>query len=325
MLSLPDFRYKQIAVHLAGGQGERLRFRADNIIIENAEGKVIFQNSCHRLFALFIIGEISLTSVAIRNAVAFMFPLILMNRNMKVIARINCAAEGNTLLRKKQYSPGEKEIAIARRIVRLKIRNQCRLLRDLRYRSKEDNEAIKALEQINPLNADSIESLLGMEGNGSKIFFTSYFRVMSWQRRAPRCKTDIYNLLLDMGYTYLFNFMDAMLSLYGFDLYCGVYHRFFYQRKSLVCDMVEPFRCIIDRRLRKAYNLRQIDPADFFMENGCCRLAWKAQNKYIKLFFKDILSEKEKIFIFCQEYYRWFIRDKPMDLFPNYEIGSIAE
>ena len=96
-------------------------------------------------------------------------------------------------------------------------------------------------------------------------------------------------------------------------------------RKSLVCDMVEPFRCIIDRRLRKAYNLRQIDPADFFMENGCCRLAWKAQNKYIRLFFKDILSEKEKIFIFCQEYYRWFIRDKPMDLFPNYEIGSIAE
>ena len=140
-----------------------------------------------------------------------------------------------------------------------------------------------------------------------------------------RSEKDIYNLLLDMGYTYLFNFMDAMLSLYGFDLYCGVYHRFFYQRKSLVCDMVEPFRCIIDRRLRKAYNLRQIDPADFFMENGCCRLAWKAQNKYIKLFFKDILSEKEKIFIFCQEYYRWFIRDKPMDLFPNYEIGSIAE
>ena len=64
--------------------------------------------------------------------------------------------------------------------------------------------------------------------------------------------------------------------------------------------MVEPFRCIIDRRLRKAYNLRQIDPADFFMENGCCRLAWKAQNKYIRLFFKDILSEKEKIFIFVR-------------------------
>lgn len=57
MLTYPDFSYKQVAIHTSGGNGERLRFRADNIIIEDKKGNIIFQHSCHRLFALFIIGE----------------------------------------------------------------------------------------------------------------------------------------------------------------------------------------------------------------------------------------------------------------------------
>ena len=38
MMSLPDFRYKQVIVHVAGGSGERLRFLADNIVLEDKEG-----------------------------------------------------------------------------------------------------------------------------------------------------------------------------------------------------------------------------------------------------------------------------------------------
>ena len=86
MLSLPDFKYKQTAVHIAGGSRERLRFKADNIVIEDDDGKIIFQHSCHRLFALFIIGDTTLTTPAIHHAVNFGFPIIIMNRNMKVVA-----------------------------------------------------------------------------------------------------------------------------------------------------------------------------------------------------------------------------------------------
>ena len=113
-----------------------------------------------------------------------------------------------------------------------------------------------------------------------------------------------------------------MLSLYGFDLYCGVLHRFFYQRMSLVCDIVEPFRCIIDRRVRKAHNLGQIKESDFFTYNGRLNLEWEKQAKYVQLFFKDILSEKESIFSFCQRYYRWFVREMPIAGFPVFKIGE---
>jgi CRISPR-associated protein Cas1 len=178
------------------------------------------------------------------------------------------------------------------------------------------------LQQITPDNASEVQELLGMEGSASKIFFPAYFRQLNWKRREPRTKRDINNLLLDIGYTYIFNFIEAMTAIYGFDIYCGVYHTFFYQRKSLICDMVEPFRCIIDQRLRKAHNLNQIDSDDFFVKNSQYMLKYKSQSKYTKLFMKDILEHKKEIFLYIQSYYRWFIKDKPQDQFPVFTIAG---
>ena len=320
MMSYPDFKYKQIAVHIAGGSRERLRFRADNILIEDENGKVIFQHSCHRLFALFIIGEMSLTSAAIKHAVAFAFPVILMNHNLKVYAKINCGAEGNTLLRAKQYASGDRNLFIAKMLIRQKIDNQIALIKNVRHLAADDKQAVHFLNTFDLEKAENIHEIMGVEGNASRIFFATYFRTMDWKRREPRCKRDIYNLLLDIGYTYLFHFVEAMLTLYGFDLYCGVLHSFFYQRKSLVCDIVEPFRCIIDQRLRKAYNLGQIHTDDFFVQDMQYHLQWKQQAAYTKLFMKDILENKEAIFKFCQKYYRWFIKDADLAEFPVFKI-----
>ncbi len=320
MLSFPDFNYKQIAIHIAGGSGERLRFRADNIFIQDKEEKVLFQHSCHKMFALFIIGEVSLTSVAIRKSSAFSFPIILMNRNLRVYTKINCAAEGNTLLRFRQYTDKARATRTAQELISQKLNNQAALLQSLRYRSEKDKEAEKFIKSLRPRDVNGTRELMGLEGVASHLFFETYFRPLGWTRREPRCKRDIYNLLLDIGYTYLFHFVEAMLSLYGFDLYCGVLHTFFYHRKSLVCDIVEPFRCIIDRRLRKAYNLRQINPEDFSLDNHQYRLNWGKQEHYSKLFLKDILENKEAIFRFCQAYYRWVMQEKPIEEFPKFEI-----
>lgn len=321
MLSLPDFRYKQIIVHIVKRKAEKLRFRADNILIEDENKKVILQHSCHRIFALFIVGDISLTSVVAKYAVKYGFPIIMMNDSMKVYVRINCKADGNTLLRIRQYT-GQNNLEIARKIVSLKINNQISLLESLRYKSQDDKNAIKKIKEINLFQASSSNQLMGLEGMASKIFFAAYFRPLNWQRREPRCRRDIYNLLLDIGYTHLFNFIEGLLSLYGFDVYCGVYHTFFYQRKSLVCDLIEPFRCIIDRRLRKAYRLKQISEEDFQFHHFQYQLSWDKQGKYIQLFWKDILEEKENIFLFIQSYYRWLMKDKELLEFPQYELNE---
>ena len=321
-MSWPDFKYKQIIIHKTIGEKERLRFRADNLVIEDEEGNVIVQQSCHKIFAVFIVGDTTLTSVIIKKSVAFSFPIILMNHNFKVVSRINCAAEGNTLLRRIQYDPSFDNLFVAKELIRQKINNQRNLLSSLRYLSQDDKYVIAKLKEVDVSSANDIHELMGIEGSASKLFFSAYFRPLGWQRREPRCKRDIYNLLLDIGYTYLFNFIEAMLCLYGFDLYQGVLHTNFYQRKSLVCDIVEPFRCIIDKRLRKAYNLGQIDESDFFFSKGQWSLEYKNQEKYTKLFVRDLMDEKERIFIYCQTYYRWLMKKKSATEFPVFNISE---
>lgn len=321
MLSLPDFRYKQVVVHFAGGKRERLRFRADNLLIQDEDGNTILQHSCHRVFALFIVGEISLTSVVVQKALQFGFSIILMKRNFRVVARINAAADGNTLLRMKQYgiSP-ERKMRIACELIEQKRRNQAALLQGLRYKSDADKAALAFVREIPLEQAQDVRTLMGMEGLASREFFSAYFRPLGWRRREPRCKRDVSNLLLDIGYTYLFNFVESMLLLYGFDTYCGVLHTLFYHRKSLICDIVEPFRCVIDLRIRKAHNLGQINAEDFVSSKGTFSLPWKNQEKYTRLFLKDILARKEDIFKFCRDYYRWFAQEKDFSAFPKFEI-----
>ncbi len=320
MMSRPDFLYKQVIFYLVT-EKEKLSFRGDNLVIEDSQKQVKLQHSCHRAFALFIVGNITLTSVILKKSKVFGFPIFLLNSNFHLDTVIGNSADGNTLLRKKQYAAQGFEYPIAKKLIRQKILNQAALLSKNRPPSRWDRRAAAVLRDLADDLPSSRDLLLGKEGAASRLFFKVYFKNIGWVRREPRCRNDIPNLLLDIGYTYLFNFMECLLALYGFDLFCGVYHTFFYHRKSLVCDMVEPFRCIIDHRLRKAYALSQISEDDFFFDRDHWELKYNRQMHYVRLFMKDIMEHKEELFLFVRRYYLWFMSEMRSDeKFPIFEI-----
>lgn len=130
---------------------------------------------------------------------------------------------------------------------------------------------------------------------------------MDWMGRYPRTKIDKNNVLLDMGYTFLFHFIEALLLLYGFDVYEGFYHTRFYQRKSLVCDVEEPFRPIIDEAIRKAYNLGQISDKDFGFANGGYFLKGESIKKFSTIFARAILAQKEEIYDYVRDFYGYIL------------------
>ena len=173
MLSLPDFKYKQLLVYNAiENEDERLKFKLDNIVVEDKEGKIKMQHSMHRVFSLFVIGPMSFTNYAVKKAKQFGFPIIMMSQNLHVDAYFNNRADGNFLLRKKQYIYSDEfNLEIAKKLIQLKINNQIRLLKSLRYRSEELNQSISTLENINIINAENSYELMGYEGNASKLFF----------------------------------------------------------------------------------------------------------------------------------------------------------
>ncbi len=89
-------------------------------------------------------------------------------------------------------------------------------------------------------------------------------------------------------------------------------------RKSLVCDIIEPFRTIIDTSVKKGINLKQIKEEDFKVINYQYKLKYEKTSDYIKIFMQAILKEKDEIFKYIQFYYRAFMKNKPIDEYPNY-------
>lgn len=318
MLNASDFKKKQI-IFLFTNAGEKLSFSNDNIIVKDKDGKIKFQTTCYRVFMVCVIGNISITSGLIQRSKKFGFSICLMSTTFKVYEVIGARMEGNTLLRKHQYE--YEQNYIGRKIEQNKIINQKNALKCIRNKNDYIKEGIELLNEMSLKLENDMDYLetLGIEGNAARVYFPRMFDNSKWQGRKPRIKNDYINVTLDIGYIMLFNIVDAMLQVYGFDTYYGVFHRCFYMRKSLVCDVMEPMRPIIDYKIRKAINLNQCKKDDFeqFDKRWC--LKYKKNPEYIQFLMEAILEYKEDIFLYIQNYYRFFMKNRDENI-PFFEI-----
>lgn len=320
MIDKGEFEKKQIIFYFPAN-GDKMSFRNDNMLITDGNGKIKFQSTCYRIFLVFVAGDTTITTGLLQRANKFGFSLCLMNRNLKVYKHISARMEGNTLLRRYQYA--YNDLDLAKYIVANKIANQKAALMKIRRKNPTIKEAIDMLEKhLLMLGSKTMDlnGIMGIEGSAARCYFPQIFSNTIWKSRKPRIKTDYLNACLDIGYTILFNIIDGLINVYGFDEYCGVLHRSFYMRKSLVCDLMEPFRPIVDWIIRKAINLEQFKKEDFQVSNGKYQLDWKKSGKYTQIFLEGILEYKTEIFLYVQGYYRSFMKHKTIEEFPVFQL-----
>lgn len=319
MLSRNDYMFKKIIIVFTY-KGEKFRIQNDNLIVEDNNGEIILQSTGYRIFSLWIVGNYNITTPLIKRAKKFGYSIFLFSHSFRIIESFCIPLEGNTLLRQRQYY-NKNNFEIAKHLVKNKIENQISALCKSNLNSlilKNVNE--KLFEYYTKANdVEDDKSLLGIEGSASRLYFSTLFVGQEWKGRRPRVKHDINNCLLDLGYTLLFSFLEAMLKCYGFDSYIGVYHKIFYKRKSLVCDIIEPFRPIIDYQIVKMNNLSMIDENDFATRNFQVTLNYKNSKKYVGYLMKAILDNREEMFLYIQKYYRSFMKNRNISEFPLYK------
>lgn len=320
MLSYPDFQEKQLVfITCEWGVKSRLSIRNRNIVYEK-DGEVSAKVSIYKIFILFIIGDISLTSRFIGTCREYGVGIVMLKNNLSVMCEILSQAEGNSLLRYRQYTQSpEESLTDAKILVIHKILNQRKLLKTL---GDIDKEWDKNLIKNKVLSVQDRYELMGIEGQYAKLYFTGYLGDIGWIRRTPRAKIDILNILMDIGYTYLFNFIEALLRVHGFDSYKGFYHQLFFARKSLACDLMEPLRPLIDREIRKMYTLNRINEKDFKVKQGVYELPWQKSTKYNQIFMEVIMHNKEYIFQYIRSYYRYVMSKEEDKVFPQYQIKT---
>lgn len=302
-----------------------LRVNSGELMLEELEGdkkKTLTKFPFQKLLALFIIGHITVTTPLIDKCKKYGVALVVMKPNLRPVFFLANSAEANYLLRKKQFEYSTEDLSIAKCIVYNKVLNQKAALSKTR---KKDSYTVDAIKQCDAAldtlpDIDEYNQLMGLEGTVAKTYFSAYYQNQNWKGRHPRMKSDVLNVTLDIGYSILFNFMESFIRMFGFDLYVGVYHRLWFKRKSLVCDLMEPFRCIIDHATLLAFNRKQFSEKDFKLIKQEYHLKYENCADYYKVFYDELIAKKMDIFKFVQQYYRCFMGCKSVKEYPIFEF-----
>lgn len=322
MFTNKDIEYRTVYV-INCVKDRTLRVSNGELLLEESadERKTLTKLPFQKILALFVIGHISITTPLIEKCKQFNVALVVMKPSLRPVFYWANSAEANFLLRQKQYAYSEGDIG--RWLVSNKIHNQLTLLQKTR---KTDQLTIQAKNICNNALGDlqigncDYKRIMGIEGLASKAFFQAYYQDFGWQCRRPRTKCDVINATLDIGYTILFNYVECFVRMFGFDIYIGVLHRLWFKRKSLICDLVEPFRCIIDHTIRSAFNRNQFSEKDFQLKNGEYQLKLGKNADYAKVFFDALIPYKTDVFKYVQSYYRCFMQKKQITEYPKFEF-----
>lgn len=324
MFTNKDVQYRSIYV-VNCFEKRNLRVSNGEVLLEeefdNEEKKTLTKLPFPKILALFVIGRITITTPLIEKCKQNGVALVVLKSNLRPVFFLADSAEANFLLRQKQYAFDKTDITVAKALVFSKIHNQSKLLKNTR---KKDNLTLEAIQHCQNIlrklySITDYDTLMGLEGIASKQFFNAYFQDIEWHQRAPRIKCDALNATLDIGYTILFNFIEVFARMFGFDVYVGVYHRLWFKRKSLICDLMEPFRCIIDNQVRKSFRLHQFKEDDFNIIKNEYRLKFERNGEYCKIFYTTLIEYKAEIFSFIRSYYRCFMQGKTTESYPIFK------
>jgi len=209
----------------------------------------------------------------------------------------------NIFLRRAQFRLAEEEwfqLALARRLVAGKIRNQRTMLQ--RNHLEPDPQSLLSLKQMvdQAERATSLEQLLGVEGNAARVYFGDFagmikveegrdknssqfhFDFSGRNRRPPR---DAVNAMLSLGYSLLAKDFTIACYAVGFDPFMGFYHQPRFGRPALALDLMEPFRALVaDSAVITAINTRMVTPQDFIQAGPAVSLTPSGRKGFFRAY-----------------------------------------
>lgn len=317
MISESDIKYRTV-LFITPSTKRSLSVTNGELLLTEENGDVMTKISFRKILAVFIAGKCTITSPLLEAFTRHAIPLCLMKQSLRPVLWHASMAEGNYLLRQRQYNVDKNDVSIAKVLVHNKIENQIRLMERIPSCGRNLEKMVSYLKRLQ--ESIQYEELMAIEAHTAQIFFKDWFRPLGWDSRQPRIKSDPVNVALDIGYTVLFNFIEANLRFFGFDLYKGIYHRLFFQRKSLVCDLMEPFRCIIDKETLEAFKDKRFRKTHFAKKDNQYKLKEDKSFLYWKEYAEAIVGRKTEVFHYIRNYYRAFMKEIPAKDYPKFLI-----
>ncbi len=258
-----------------------LSLEGETVVVKKEEGRAL-KLPLHNLEAIVCFNYPGISPALMGACAARGIGLTFLRPSGRFLARVVGPVKGNLLLRKKQYQVAADEAArlpIAVSCVLAKIANSRvvieRALRDhaMLVDTQALQEASTFLKATLPAvrDADSLETLRGLEGSAAKQYFRIFGKLVLKQkedfpfkernRRPPR---DNLNALLSFLYSLLTYEVASALEGVGLDPQVGFLHADRPGRPSLALDLMEELRPMLaDRLALTLINRRQIKGSGF--------------------------------------------------------------
>lgn len=202
--------------------------------------------------------------------------------------------EGESALKYAKYFLNKKLISSIKHLKDLKHNRPSRhdyldfKIKEIDYYSEKINNVFGSIDEQRNL-------LMSYEGNASKIYYEAIEKLIPkefvFKGRSFRPAEDEYNCLLNYGFGILYNKVEKSLIIAGLDPFVGILHVDGYNRKSLVFDIIEIFRCYVWEVVLKLFSQKKINKGFFDKIYGGYKLN-KDGKKILAQELSEYMSDK---------------------------------
>jgi CRISP-associated protein Cas1 len=294
-------------------QGSILRKDGERFSVEK-NGNQINEIIVRRVEQILVLGNITLTTPAMQYCMRNNIPVTFLSQHGSYFGRLEATTADHSAVERFQYLRSLDEpfaFDIARCIVEAKIKNSRTMIQKRRAMAWESNGELKekfdtTLFLMTSLSehtktCESMEALRGLEGKAAALYFELFGLLFKKElpfysnafRRVRRPPTDPVNSLLSFGYTLLHNNIFSLVRMKGMNPYIGFLHAEDKGNPSLINDLIEEFRTIIDSMTLYTLNKGILRHKDFYYrkDKAGCFLSDEARKKFLEVFEQRMWEE----------------------------------
>ncbi|MBN2434546.1 MAG: CRISPR-associated endonuclease Cas1 [Spirochaetes bacterium] len=279
-----------------------LRKKEQCFLVKNEDR--VFEVSAKKVQSIMITTSAFLSTDAVKLAMDNNIDIIFLDEYGNPYGRVWQSKLGSTtLIRRRQleFAFDARGLDLAKEWIIRKFNNQIEFLTQLKNTRPEKaskiTEWISAiqdiLEKVSNLEGTIEEkrnSIMGYEGSAGRIYFEALSYIMpdrfKFEGRSRQPAVDEFNCLLNYGYGVLYSLVEKACIIGGLDPYVGFVHADNYNKKSLVFDLIEMFRILVDKTVVFLFSQRQVKKEYFDKIHKGLSL-----NKDGKAFFIEALNK----------------------------------
>jgi CRISPR-associated protein Cas1 len=282
--------------------------KSGNVLKIKEKDKFVQEVRINDICQLNLFGSIQISTQAIQTLCENEVPIAYFSMGGWFYGVTQGLGVKNIYLRREQFRLADVPgycLRLARSLVAGKIRNQRTMLQRNHVEPPARGLAIMKCLIDETERAESMEQLLGIEGNAARIYFENFsgmikrgdeeaasskqqgcsefpFDFTTRNRRPPR---DAVNALLSLAYSILAKDLTIVCQAVGFDPFLGFYHQPRFGRASLALDLMEPFRPLIaDSAVLSAINTRMVTPKDFVRAGDSVALTPEGRKAFFRAY-----------------------------------------